>query len=534
MPDLLEKILLDQNDLSAVERFSEFHEQKGLLREDTYKDLIPLSQPTAGQQYAFEVDLDACTGCKACVVGCHSLNGLEEGETWRKTGVLQSYGEARPFQQTVTTACHHCVEPGCLQGCPVKAYDKDPTTGIVKHLDDQCFGCRYCEIKCPYGVPQYSERLGVVRKCDMCSSRLADQEAPACVQSCPNQAIKITIVNQSEADEIAKKSFNLIKDAPSSHYTQPTTVYKSNRGQPLQLQAADINQIQPEHPHWPLVIMLTLTQISVGVWTVSLFLAGISSAQSLYDHRYLMLFGMILGGIGLAVAPLHLGRPHLAFRAFLGFRTSWLSREMLTFGPYPVLGGLCLACLFEDMWQPKLNINFNLLPLSPYLAIPTVLIGLVGVFCSAMIYIDTPRPFWAHVRTLLKFTFTSFSSGALLFAFSSVMLGFSHVPSLFIAIICCFAKLYFETDIFSSTNFDVKRTVYLLSHHLKSIYDLRRKLGVVAGLFIPLLAVMLPTGFLISIMLALACVGWMIAEMMERYLFFTSVVPPRMPGDQLA
>ena len=38
--------------------------------------------------------------------------------------------------------------------CPVNAYEKDPTTGIVKHLDDQCFGCQYCPMACPYDVPK--------------------------------------------------------------------------------------------------------------------------------------------------------------------------------------------------------------------------------------------------------------------------------------------------------------------------------------------------------------------------------------------
>src|SRR5262249_30553233 len=106
-----------------------------------------------GQQYAFSVDLDACTGCKACVSACHSLNGLDDHETWRHIGTLQGGTTRHPIQQTVTTACHHCLEPACQQGCPVGAYEKD--TGIVRHLDDQCIGCQYCILKCPYDVPQY-------------------------------------------------------------------------------------------------------------------------------------------------------------------------------------------------------------------------------------------------------------------------------------------------------------------------------------------------------------------------------------------
>ena len=59
---------------------------------------------------------------------------------------------------------------------------------------------RYCVLKCPYDVPKYSESAGIVRKCDMCSSRLAADEAPACVQACPHEAISIRIVDRRESD----------------------------------------------------------------------------------------------------------------------------------------------------------------------------------------------------------------------------------------------------------------------------------------------------------------------------------------------
>ena len=48
----------------------------------------PATGPGPGQQYGFRVDLDACTGCKACVAACHSLNGLDDGETWRAVGLV--------------------------------------------------------------------------------------------------------------------------------------------------------------------------------------------------------------------------------------------------------------------------------------------------------------------------------------------------------------------------------------------------------------------------------------------------------------
>src|SRR6185369_3646357 len=153
--------------------------------------------------YAFEVDLDSCTGCKACVSACHSLNGLDDDETWRDVGLLIGGDRRHPFQQTVTTACHHCADPACLNGCPVLAYEKDPVTGIVRHLDDQCIGCSYCILKCPYDVPKFNHRLGIVRKCDMCHGRLLHGEAPACVQACPHEAIRIDIVNQNSVRAVS-------------------------------------------------------------------------------------------------------------------------------------------------------------------------------------------------------------------------------------------------------------------------------------------------------------------------------------------
>ncbi|MEZ6126844.1 MAG: 4Fe-4S dicluster domain-containing protein [Planctomycetaceae bacterium] len=110
------------------------------------------------------MDLDRCSGCKACVVACHSLNGLDEKETWRDVGLLIGGTRNQPVMQHVTTACHHCLEPGCMEACPVDAYEKDPVTGIVRHLDDQCFGCQYCTLACPYDVPKYHSGKGIVRK----------------------------------------------------------------------------------------------------------------------------------------------------------------------------------------------------------------------------------------------------------------------------------------------------------------------------------------------------------------------------------
>jgi NAD-dependent dihydropyrimidine dehydrogenase PreA subunit len=114
---LLQQYLKEQQRLTAVERFSQRHERDALAPgKRYYPDLMPLERPGPGQQFAFQVDLDACSGCKACVTACHRLNGLDddEGETWRSVGLLHGGTPDAPVQQTVTTACHHCVDPACM------------------------------------------------------------------------------------------------------------------------------------------------------------------------------------------------------------------------------------------------------------------------------------------------------------------------------------------------------------------------------------------------------------------------------------
>ncbi|MEN9840842.1 MAG: hypothetical protein RL376_642, partial [Verrucomicrobiota bacterium] len=286
-PFLAELLAGQQQLQTPVTRAATAHAlQPSAWRAERFRELIPLTAPAPGQQYAFEVDLDACSGCKACVSGCHSLNGLDDEETWRDVGLVYGLSalaaplageiinhKSQIINQTVTTACHHCADPACLNGCPVLAYEKDPVTGIVRHLDDQCIGCSYCVLKCPYDVPKYNARLGIVRKCDLCHGRLAAGEAPACAQACPTQAIKIVHVTASPrtaacqaAPLSAPTPYDAVIRLPADPaYTQPTTRYVSKKTLPAQLHAADAETLRPQHAHLALVVLLVGTQLSLGL-----------------------------------------------------------------------------------------------------------------------------------------------------------------------------------------------------------------------------------------------------------------------------
>ena len=544
---LVDRYLHEQQDLSAVARFSQRHEADDLpLQARYYSELLPATPPGPGEQYAFEVDLDSCSGCKACVVACNSLNGLDETETWRDVGLLFGGSDTEPFLQHVTAACHHCLDPACLDVCPVRAYEKDSQTGIVRHLDDQCIGCQYCILACPYDVPKYNATRGIVRKCDMCSDRLAVGEAPACVQSCPNSAIRITTVSRQAAAENCETGA-FLPGAPDPQLTQPTTHYKTNRVFPRNTLPADYYSVQPEHAHWPLVTMLVLTQLSVGAFLIQLLAELLFESSGPGAIRAVQAGGALsFGLVALGASTLHLGRPHLAFRAVIGLTTSWLSREILAFS---IFAGLAVLYAGSVLMSDAAATVTRSLQVS--LGTGVVAAGLAGIVCSIMIYQRTQRRLWNGPATTIRFLLTTIvlglstivlttTAGAVVSsaADATVASGFAEImfPGLIVAIAL---KLAFEGSLFvhlrSRQHTPLKRSALLMTGDLAKAAKWRFALGIVGGIILPAFWMwQLRQTALVSIVSHVLIAGQFAAllagELLERYLFFTAVVAPRMPG----
>jgi Fe-S-cluster-containing dehydrogenase component len=140
----------------------------------------------------FLLDLHRCVGCGACVLACRIENGRVESAAWRRVLPLniRRYEAGPAF--FLSLACHHCERPACLAGCPSGAYEKRGD-GIVLHHEDRCLGCRYCEMTCPFGAPQFDADRGVVSKCHLCASRVDAGRTPACVATCPTGALQFTL-----------------------------------------------------------------------------------------------------------------------------------------------------------------------------------------------------------------------------------------------------------------------------------------------------------------------------------------------------
>jgi Fe-S-cluster-containing dehydrogenase component/DMSO reductase anchor subunit len=535
----LQTLLAEQQTLTAVDRFSQRHTAEELPNGTKYyRDLIPLERPQPGQQYAFEVDLDSCTGCKACVSACHTLNGLDEHETWRVVGLLHGGSAAAPAQQSVTSACHHCVEPACLKGCPTQAYEKDPVTGIVKHLDDQCFGCQYCTLMCPYDVPKYNPQRGIVRKCDMCSDRLAHGEAPACVRGCPNSAIAIRVVEQAAVIE-AGQADAFLPGAPTAEHTLPATRYISARNVPENLLPGDYHATPKEHSHPPLVVMLTLTQLAVGAFGLGLLLerGAATTSRTLEVVAQIGFAGAALL-LGLAASVFHLGRPLLAWRAVLGLRTSWLSREALVFGLFAQLAILYGALRAMPLLPRELPYESLAQALAPALGIATALTGVLGVLCSMMVYVATRRAHWSAALTGTAFFGSTLLLGAASVLTVASVFGSARPPIalLWLVVGSAVTKTAFELRALlparGGRSTALERRASVMLGQLRHVTIARFAAIGIGGLLLPVMLTFVSTNdaaaarILSCAMLLLLLAG----ELLERYLFFSAAPASRMPG----
>jgi molybdopterin-containing oxidoreductase family iron-sulfur binding subunit len=252
---------------------NEMHEEAEKHNITLYKEIT-----YEGHHWGMSIDLNACTGCSACVIGCQAENnvpvvGKAQVELtrimhWIRIDRYYSENEANPSVYFQPVMCQQCDNAPCENVCPVSATNHS-SEGLNQMAYNRCIGTKYCINNCPYKVRRFNwfryatndafdynmnsdmgrmvlnpdvtvRERGVVEKCSFCVQRIQEKKLQAklenreladgdiktaCMQVCPAGAIIFGDTNNKQGKLIDlftdQRNYNLIEEI----HTLPSVGY---------------------------------------------------------------------------------------------------------------------------------------------------------------------------------------------------------------------------------------------------------------------------------------------------------------------
>lgn len=173
--------------------------QSSGLRTDLFQDeevwREHMRAPDDGKRYGWVIDTRRCFGCHACEVACKAENDVPLGNYIRQTVYHEAprpagiaVGAGQYARIMVPMACQHCEDAPCIKACPCGALHKG-AGGTVQVNYDKCSGHASCKEACPYGAIYIDPVANQAVKCHNCTHRVDVGMDPACVATCPSEAL---------------------------------------------------------------------------------------------------------------------------------------------------------------------------------------------------------------------------------------------------------------------------------------------------------------------------------------------------------